>query len=80
MAPFAVGEWRFPRTPGELRRDAWQALSFPSLASTTGATLAFFIMGSAVLHNEGRDPDGMRMVSTLATALSSLRLRGTASM
>ena len=34
----------------------------------TVATLAFFIMGVAVLYNEGRDPDGMRMVSTLATA------------
>lgn len=39
-----------------------------SMVVFTIATLAFFIMGVAVLHNEGRDPDGMRMVSTLATA------------
>jgi hypothetical protein len=31
----------------------------------TVATLAFFIMGAAVLHRQGLDPDGMRMVSTL---------------
>jgi Mn2+/Fe2+ NRAMP family transporter len=42
--------------------------AFLSMVVYTVATLAFFIMGSAVLHNEGRDPDGMRMVSTLATA------------
>ena len=34
----------------------------------TFATLAFFLMGVAVLHKEGLDPDGMRMVSTLAEA------------
>ncbi len=34
----------------------------------TIATLAFFLMGVAVLHSEGLDPDGMRMVSTLARA------------
>lgn len=42
--------------------------SFLSMVVYTIATLAFFLMGVAVLHNEGRDPDGMRMVSTLATA------------
>ncbi|MFQ5730361.1 MAG: Nramp family divalent metal transporter [Planctomycetaceae bacterium] len=42
--------------------------AFASMAVYTTATLAFFLMGVAVLHNEGRDPDGMRMVSTLARA------------
>ncbi len=42
--------------------------AFLSMLVYTTATLAFFLMGVAVLHNEGRDPDGMRMVSTLATA------------
>lgn len=42
--------------------------AFASLVVYTVATLAFFLMGVAVLFNEGRDPDGMRMVSTLATA------------
>jgi len=43
--------------------DAWA-----SMLVYTVATLAFFLMGVAVLYSEGRDPDGMRMVSTLATA------------
>jgi hypothetical protein len=34
----------------------------------TVATIAFYVMGVAVLFNEGRDPDGIRMVSTLASA------------
>lgn len=42
--------------------------AFLSMVVYTVATLAFFLMGVAVLYNEGRDPDGMRMVSTLATA------------
>jgi len=42
--------------------------AFASMVVYTIATIAFFLMGVAVLHNEGRDPDGMRMVSTLATA------------
>ncbi|HVV99780.1 MAG TPA: hypothetical protein VHB77_05550, partial [Planctomycetaceae bacterium] len=42
--------------------------AFASMIIYTLATLAFFLTGVAVLHNEGRDPDGMRMVSTLATA------------
>ena len=43
--------------------DAWA-----SMLIYTTATLAFFLMGVAVLYREGRDPDGMRMVSTLSTA------------
>lgn len=42
--------------------------AFLSMAVYTLATLAFYFMGVAVLFNEGRDPDGMRMVSTLAQA------------
>lgn len=42
----------------------WDA--FASMVIYTLATAAFYIMGVCVLHNEGRDPEGMRMVSTLA--------------
>ncbi len=42
--------------------------AFASMVIYTTATLAFFLMGVAVLYNEGLDPDGMRMVSTLARA------------
>ncbi|GAB4138197.1 MAG: Nramp family divalent metal transporter [Planctomycetaceae bacterium] len=42
--------------------------AFASMIVYTLATIAFYVMGVAVLYNEGRDPDGMRMVSTLATA------------
>lgn len=42
--------------------------AFLSMVIYTTATLAFYWTGVAVLHREGRDPDGMRMVSTLATA------------
>lgn len=42
--------------------------AFASMVVYTLATLAFFLTGVAVLHNEGLDPDGMRMVSTLARA------------
>jgi len=42
--------------------------AFCSMVIYTVATLAFFLTGVAVLYNEGLDPDGMRMVSTLARA------------
>lgn len=42
--------------------------AFASMCIYTFATLAFYLMGVAVLHKEGLDPDGMRMVSTLAEA------------
>lgn len=42
--------------------------AFVSMGIYTLATLAFYFIGAAVLHKEGSDPDGMRMVSTLATA------------
>ncbi|MCA9090945.1 MAG: Nramp family divalent metal transporter [Planctomycetaceae bacterium] len=41
---------------------------FLSMIVYTIATIAFFLMGVAVLYREGRDPEGMRMVSTLASA------------
>ncbi len=40
--------------------------AFASMGVYTVATVAFFVMGVAVLHRMGLDPDGMRMVSTLA--------------
>jgi Mn2+/Fe2+ NRAMP family transporter len=40
--------------------------AFVSMVVYTVATLAFYLMGVAVLHRKGLDPDGMRMVSTLA--------------
>lgn len=58
-------EW-YDRALGWLRVMYYDA--FASMIVYTIATLAFFLMGVAVLFNEGRDPDGMRMVSTLATA------------
>jgi Mn2+/Fe2+ NRAMP family transporter len=42
--------------------------AFLSMVVYTVATLAFYLVGVAVLYSEGRDPEGMRMVSTLATA------------
>ena len=42
----------------------WDA--FTSMVIYTLATAAFYLMGVAVLHAEGRNPDGMRLVSTLA--------------
>lgn len=39
--------------------------AFVSMLIYTAATLAFFFMGVAVMHRNGLDPEGMRMVSTL---------------
>ena len=39
-----------------------------SMCVYTLTTVAFFFIGAAVLYAEGSDPDGMRMVATLATA------------
>ena len=62
-----------PRTADEswLRRaEGWFYVmkwdAFTSMVIYTSATAAFFLMGVAVLHKEGRNPEGMRMVSTLA--------------
>jgi len=54
------------------RANGWMRVmrydAFTAMVIYTVATIAFFLMGVAVLHREGLDPDGMRMVSTLATA------------
>jgi Mn2+/Fe2+ NRAMP family transporter len=42
--------------------------AFVSMVIYTIATLAFYYIGAAVLHRQGSDPDGMRMVSSLASA------------
>jgi Mn2+/Fe2+ NRAMP family transporter len=42
--------------------------AFFSLVIYTLATIAFLILGATVLYRDGHDPDGMRMVSTLAQA------------
>ena len=39
--------------------------AFLSMVIYTTATLAFFVMGVAVLYKQGLDPDGSRMVGTL---------------
>ncbi len=69
------GRYVGPRTDDEgwaNRARGWiRVMWYDSVASMviyTIATLAFFLMGVVVLYREGRDPDGMRMVSTLATA------------
>ncbi len=55
-----------------IRAKGWMRVmkidAFASMCIYTFATIAFFLMGVAVLHKEGLDPDGMRMVSTLAEA------------
>ncbi len=40
--------------------------AFASMVIYTIATAAFYLMGVAVLHSDGRNPEGTRMVSTLA--------------
>jgi hypothetical protein len=42
--------------------------AFASMVIYTVATLAFYLMGVAVLSREGRDPENMRMVTTLSEA------------
>lgn len=54
------------RARGWMRVMHWDA--FLSLMVYTLATLAFYVMGATVLFREGRDPEGLRMVSTLASA------------
>jgi Mn2+/Fe2+ NRAMP family transporter len=69
------GRFNGPRSddPGWVRRAlGWvRVMKVDALASMciyTVATLAFYFIGAAVLHRQGSDPDGMRMVSTLASA------------
>lgn len=69
------GRFAGPRSPDQAwvtRAKGWINVmhwdAFASMIVYTVATLAFYLMGVAVLHNEGLDPDGMRMVSTLSEA------------
>ena len=53
----------YRRANGWIRVMKWDA--FASMLIYTVATLAFFFMGVAVMYQNGLDPEGMRMVSTL---------------
>lgn len=78
--PYWCLEKGYARFTGERTSDpAWAARArgwlrvmhidaFTSMLLYTVATLAFFLTGVAVLHSDGLDPDGMRMVSTLSQA------------
>ncbi len=75
--PYWCLEKGYARFTGPLSQDAaWERRArgwlrvmhydaFTSMIIYTVATVAFFIMGVAVLHKQGLVPDGMRMVSTL---------------
>ena len=53
----------YRRANGWIHVMKWDA--FASMLIYTIATLAFFFMGVAVMYQNGLDPEGMRMVSTL---------------
>jgi Mn2+/Fe2+ NRAMP family transporter len=53
----------YRRANGWVRVMKWDA--FASMIIYTIATLAFFFMGVTVMYQNGLDPEGMRMVSTL---------------
>jgi Mn2+/Fe2+ NRAMP family transporter len=53
----------YRRANGWIHVMKWDA--FASMIIYTIATLAFFFMGVAVMYQNGLDPEGMRMVSTL---------------
>lgn len=53
----------YRRANGWIHVMKWDA--FASMVIYTIATLAFFFMGVAVMYQNGLDPEGMRMVSTL---------------
>lgn len=57
------GEWAV-RANGWLRVMRWDA--WGSMVVYTLATVAFYLLGSSVLHREGLSPEGNRMISTLA--------------
>ena len=75
--PYWCMEKGYARFTGPRRQDpAWAARAkgwmrvmrydaFVSMVLYTIATVAFFLMGVAVMHKQGLDPAGMRMVSTL---------------
>ena len=54
------------RAKGWLRVMHYDA--FLSMVIYTLATMAFYVMGVCVLYRDGQDPEGIRMVSTLASA------------
>ena len=54
------------RARGWVRVMHWDA--FLSVVICAITTVAFYLIGVAVLHRQGLDPDGMRMVSTLIAA------------
>ena len=56
-------EW-LSRASGWIRVMKYDA--FASMVIYTLSTAAFFLMGAAVLHADGRNPDNHRLVSTLA--------------
>ena len=75
--PYWCMEKGYARFAGPRRQDAawasrargWMRVmrydAFISMVLYTTATVAFFVMGVAVMHKQGLDPAGMRMVSTL---------------
>lgn len=78
MYPYWCLEKGYARSVGPKDdSDAWLARAkgwirvmkydaFASMAIYTLSTAAFFVMGAAVLHVDGRNPDNHRLVSTLA--------------
>lgn len=61
--PKTNDEGWYRRANGWIHVMKWDA--FASMVIYTIATLAFFFMGVAVMYQNGLDPEGMRMVSTL---------------
>ncbi|MEZ5939928.1 MAG: Nramp family divalent metal transporter [Planctomycetaceae bacterium] len=66
-----TGEWSESET--WLRRaKGWLRVmhidAFLSMVVYTVATIAFYLLGVTVLYREGRDPENMRMVGTIAAA------------
>jgi Mn2+/Fe2+ NRAMP family transporter len=61
--PKTDDEGWYRRANGWINVMRWD--SFASMLIYTVATLAFFFMGVAVMYQNGLDPEGMRMVSTL---------------
>ena len=78
MYPYWCLEKGYARSVGPKDdSDAWLARAkgwirvmkfdaFSSMVIYTLSTAAFFVMGAAVLHTDGRNPDNHRLVSTLA--------------
>ena len=67
--------WR-DRARGWLRVMRWDA--FASMAVYTLATVAFYLLGAAVLHREGLNPGGYLLIDTLARMYEDNPLFGSA--